>query len=205
MYTFVSGNAKLTFKCMDSMAQSFRRIRKFFREYKREIKFVLIFVLIFGVAQSLYYFSRPLMIPTTFQKSNAAVSAFIINKITPSEEAFTDGLKLKSGGFTLEIAWGCEGVEGMFLVIAALAAFGMRRRYKILGMAAGTVFLYMLNLVRIISLYYTVKYHPTMFDIMHVYVGQTFIIFFGVMFFVVWTYFFSEQPAASGSQNPTAV
>lgn len=96
----------------------------------------------------------------------------------------------------LEIAWGCEGVEGISLVIAALVACTMTVRRKLAGIVIGTVFLLVLNLIRIMALYYTVKYHPALFDLMHIYVGQTFIIFFGLMFFIAWTWYFAAPERA---------
>jgi len=175
------------------MPNSFRRFKRLLHGYRREIRFVLIFVTVYTIAQSLYFFSRPLNIPTAFQELNARVSVLMVNLLHPQEEAIANGITISSGGFSLQISWGCEGIEGMFLIIAALTAFTMRRRDKYVGMVTGIVFLYVLNIIRIVILYFTVKYHPALFDIMHIYVGQTFIIFFGVLFFMVWAYFSSPE------------
>ena len=131
--------------------------------------------------------------PLYIQITNARLSSAVINLITPKEETFIDGKNIKSGGFSLEIAWGCEGVEGIFLIVAALTAYSMKYKWKVYGILTGTALLYTLNIIRIIFLYYTIKYKPSMFDIIHVYVGQTFIIFLGVLFFVTWIYVFSNK------------
>jgi len=179
----------------------FRTIQRLVRANSREIRFVLLFVLIFVAIQSLYFFSRPLRIPYRLQVMNALVSSSLINTFTPAENTNVAGKSLESGDFALEIAWGCEGIEGIFLIIAALSAYYMRPRDKLLGILVGTAFLYCLNIVRIMGLYYTIKYKPAVFDIMHMYVGQTFIIFFGVLFFVAWTYRFSS-PAPVIRKSP---
>ena len=175
------------------MKRLFSNIRRFFRRNRKECTFFIVFISIFIAAQSLYYFSRPLKVPFYIQITNARLSSVVINLITPKEETFIDGMNIKSGGFSVGIAWGCEGVEGIFLIVAALTAYSMKRKWKVYGILSGTALLYALNIFRIIFLYYTVKYNPTLFDIMHVYVGQTFTIFFGVLFFVTWIYAFSNK------------
>ncbi len=186
------------------MKRLFKAVQRIYTQNRREIMFVLVFSLIFAAAQSLYFFSGRVKFPYYLQKGNAAVSAFVINIATPSENARVQGKTLASDGLALEIAWGCEGIEGIFLIVAALTAYTMRRRYKILGIVAGTIFLYWLNIARIVALYYTIKYNPALFDLMHMYVGQTFTIFFGVLFFFIWIYRFSlAVPApAAAEQTP---
>ena len=164
---------------------------------KRELLFLVMFAGIFTVLQSLYFFSRHISLPFAIQSANTAVSAALINLITPAEQVAAHGKTLQSAsGYMLEIAWGCEGVEGISLVIAALVACTMTVRRKLAGIVIGTVFLLVLNLIRIMALYYTVKYHPALFDLMHIYVGQTFIIFFGLMFFIAWTWYFAAPERA---------
>jgi len=114
------------------------------------------------------------------------VSSRIINFITPAEKSFSRGDMIGSGSFTIRIAQGCEGTEGILLIVAALCAFSIRMRDKIVGILVGSAVLYTANLVRIVVLYYTLKYRPHLFDLAHVYIGQTFIIFVGILFFMAW-------------------
>ena len=48
--------------------------------------------------------------------------------------SFARGDIIGSGGFTIRIAQGCEGTEGILLIIAALCAFSMGIKQKISGM-----------------------------------------------------------------------
>lgn len=167
-------------------------MKRFALANSRELRFIFLFVLIFVVAQSMYYFSNSIGIPDKLQHANAVVSASLINSFSPGEKMTAAGRSLKSGGGSVEIGWGCEGIEGIFIIIAALIAYSMGLRKKLLGMLIGTVFMYCLNIGRIIIIVYTMRHKPAMFDIMHIYIGQTFIIFFGVLFFVAWIHFFSS-------------
>jgi len=170
------------------MKKMISSIQTFVAANRKELSFILVFILVFAVVQSLYFLSRPMKIPYALQTTNASFASFLINTVTPKEDTSVEGTHISGPGISLEIAWGCEGIEGIFLVIAALAAYRMDRRAKLIGILTGVVFLYLLNIVRIMGLFYTVKYAPAVFDVMHMYVGQTFIIFFGVLFFAVWIY-----------------
>ncbi len=166
---------------------------------RKEITFLFVFVSVYLAASSLYYFSRPLHVPQELQRVNALVSAAVINTVTPQEAVTAEGTSLRSGGVSLSIGWGCEGIEGMFMITAALAAFYMRRKWKVYGMLAGTALIFSLNIFRLLFLWYTFRYKPALFDIMHVYIGQTFIIFAAVLFFVWWVRMFAHRPV-----NPAA-
>jgi len=168
------------------------RTKIFLKSHKREIQFVLYFILFFLLLQIAHYSLKSYTSPILVHKLNTEVSSKIINFITPDEKTFTRGNTIGSGGFSIRIAQGCEGTEGILLIIAALGAFSMGIKQKISGMLVGTLVIYVSNLVRITTLYYTLKYKPGMFDLIHVYVGQTFIILIGVFFFIAWINKFAE-------------
>lgn len=162
------------------------RIKLFLNSNKREIRFVLFFLLFFLLGQVIHFSVRSYTAPFLVHKLNTEVSSGIINCFTPDEKTFVQGMIIGSGSFRLRIAEGCEGIEGIILVVAAVCAFPMGLRQKLFGMLAGSLIIYFSNLVRIVALYYTLKHKPEMFDVMHVFVGQTFIVFVGLLFFVIW-------------------
>ena len=167
------------------MKTSFRT-RIFLKTYREEIRFVLYFILFFLVLQIANYSIRSYTSPLLVHTLTAGVSSRIINFITPSEKSFARGASIGSGTFSIAIAQGCEGIDGILLVTAALCAFNMGIRRKIGGILVGLLVMYMANLARTIGLYYTLKYRPNMFDLAHVYIGQTFIILVGILFFMAW-------------------
>jgi len=168
------------------------RIKIFLRSHKREIRFVLSFILFFFLLQIAHFSLKKYTSPLLIHKLNAEVSSKIINVITPDEKTFTRGDTIGSAGFSIRIAQGCEGIEGILLITAALCAFSMGMKQKVSGIIVGSLIIYVANLSRITALYYTLKYKPKLFDFLHVYVGQTFIIFIGVLFFILWISRFAE-------------
>jgi len=177
------------------MGNIIHSLRQFHRDNRKEIIFFLVFISIYITAHSLYYFSKPLKIPFYLQRINTRISSSAINLATPNEATIAAGTSITTqNGLSMSVGWGCEGVEGIFMIVAALAAFSMRRKWKVYGALAGIAMIFILNIFRLIFLWYTFRYKPALFDIMHVYVGQTFIIFFSVLFFVIWIKTFANRP-----------
>ena len=173
-------------------------IRAFIKSNRREIRFFLFFILFFIIGQALHYSVSTYTNPFLVNKLNADVSSKIINFLTPEEKATVRGRVIRSGSFSLGIAKGCEGIEGVLLLVAAVCAFPMGINQKIGGILAGSLVIYFSNLFRIVGLYYTLKYKPQAFDIMHVFVGQTFIIFVALLFFIIWINAFGRAKEKAG-------
>jgi exosortase family protein XrtM len=162
-----------------------RSLRLLLQSNSREIRFFLGFVVLFVMLQSAHYFTRSYTAPFLVDTMTTRAGSALINIITPGEKTVVrDGAII--GGATVEIMRGCEGIEGMLLLIAAVLAFPARIRLKFYGIAGGILFIYAFNLARIAGLYYTIRYKPALFDMMHIYVGQTVIIIVSLIFFIFW-------------------
>lgn len=160
-------------------------LRRLLQSNSREIRFFLGFVVLFVILQSAHYFTRSYTAPFLVDTMTTRAGSVLINIITPGEKTVVrDGAII--GGATVEIMRGCEGIEGMLLLIAAVLAFPARTHLKVYGIAGGILFIYAFNLARIAGLYYTVRYKPALFDMMHIYVGQTVIIIVSLIFFIFW-------------------
>lgn len=158
----------------------------FFKSNLREIKFFTGFVLIFFILQTGYYFARPHTIPFLVDTLTSGVSSRIINMITPNEKTFIQDGAITDGTFMVGIRRGCEGVEGMLLLIAVILAYPAAFQSKFFGLIGGILFIYVFNLARVAGLYYVVKYKPALFDMMHIYVGQIVIILVTLIYFILW-------------------
>lgn len=170
-------------------------LKIFWKRNGREAKFFILFIVFFIAGQVAYYNIRHYSTPRLVHSINAVVSSHLINLIRPQEKTTVHDRVIRSGAFQIRIATGCDGIEAFLLIAAALCAFPMGMGLKLSGVAVGTFVLYVCNLGRIIGLYFILKYKPHLFEVSHVYVGQTFIILVGVCFFVAWIGFFSRNEA----------
>jgi exosortase family protein XrtM len=150
------------------------------------VRFVLLFPLFFVLGQAAYYALRPHEKFLMIDRFSAGVSSKIINFITPKEKTTVTDNEICSGDFMIAVQKGCDGMDVIILMTAALCALTLGWKRKTAGVLTGVVLIYLANLIRIVGLYFVSKYRLGVFDVMHIYVGQTFIVLIGVVFFLVW-------------------
>jgi exosortase/archaeosortase family protein len=93
-----------------------------------------------------------------------------LSVISPGIHATASGSRIVAAGGGLNILQGCAGIEVVFMLIAAFAAFAAFRaplRVRLLGIGAGIVFIFVLNELRILALFYAFRSNRQVFDFLH--------------------------------------
>ena len=152
-------------------------------------RLIVQFVLVFGLVMVLYYAlaATPLYRNTVFPaylQINAAISAEILSWF--GEETRAIGNTVVSPKFSVGIEQGCDAIEPSVLFLAAVLAFPVAFRMKLPGIFIGVPLLLLINLVRIISLYYVGVFRPESFQLMHIDVWQPAFIFLLLLFWAIW-------------------
>jgi exosortase H (IPTLxxWG-CTERM-specific) len=88
------------------------------------------------------------------------------------------------GGISIEA--GCNGVEAMIILLAAIVAFPAPVKHKLIGLAVGFVAVQGLNVVRIVSLFYLSQWHFGIFKFAHEYVWQALIMLDVLVVWLIW-------------------
>ena len=109
------------------------------------------------------------------------------------------GTVIRSPSFALDVHNGCNGVEAMMILAAAMLAFPATLRSRLAGLLAGSVAIQILNLVRVSSLVWLGEHHRQFFDFVHVGVWQSIVILAAVAMFIFWSRKFAEKPVAARS------
>jgi len=94
-------------------------------------------------------------------------AAALVQLITPAANARPVAASIKAPGGGLNILVGCEGVEVMFLLIAAFAAVRLGWRRKLIGLGLGLTLVFVLNQGRILALFYAFRNQRSLFDLLH--------------------------------------
>jgi exosortase/archaeosortase family protein len=118
------------------------------------------------------------------QVANAKASAAIMNLW--GEKAWVSDTTIASPRYSVNIAHGCDAIEPAALFAAAVLAFPVALGWKLKGLVVGVGILLALNLVRIISLFYTGVHWPSAFETMHIDVWQPAFVLLALFFWVVW-------------------
>jgi exosortase H (IPTLxxWG-CTERM-specific) len=106
----------------------------------------------------------------------------------------TDGTTLSSSDFSMEIAMGCDGVEASCLYVAGVLAYPTTWRAKLIGLGLGVPLIHVINLGRLVGLYYAGVYLPSVVEELHVYVAQTLVILFSTAILIFWLDRFAARP-----------
>jgi exosortase/archaeosortase family protein len=83
-----------------------------------------------------------------------------------------DGVDVRVPNFGVSIQNNCNAIYEMGLFVAAALAYPASARRRIAGIAFAVVVLYVVNLIRVLSLVYTGYLMPGFFEAAHVYVWQ---------------------------------
>ena len=166
---------------------------------------VLGFVVLFAVFMAAFYgitfipYIEQKLLPR-YMEINASASVMILNVF--GEGATARGTGVSSARYSVDIRHGCDAIEPSMLFLSAVLAFPAPFMTKLPGLLVGTLVLAIINLIRIVTLFYTGIYRPKWFDTMHEDVWQTAFILFSLTFWIVWALWATRPPAAVSDATP---
>lgn len=152
---------------------------------RRSLAFLLRFVVLLVVFY-LIVASHPVndAVIVPFTAGIASVSGKLLNAF--GERAEVLGTEIRSSSFGVNIENGCNGVETALLFGAAVLAFPASWSRRLLGLLAGFVAIQILNLFRVISLFWIGLHWPALFNSSHTVIWQSVVVLFGVLLFLFW-------------------
>jgi exosortase H (IPTLxxWG-CTERM-specific) len=160
---------------------------------KRNLLFVARFLgalVIFYAVVALNPVNDHVVVP--FTRGVVHASAFLLRLM--QQPVAVAGTVLRTPRFALDVHNGCNGIEAMMLLAAAVLAFPATLRSRLFGLLAGCAAVQLLNLVRVASLVWVGEHHRALFDVAHVAVWQCVVILAAVSMFVFWSWKFAQKP-----------
>jgi len=162
----------------------YKKILDQWTQKKPVVFFILGFAVLIGVFYWFYESSYYTNIGSFIISVDSHISNVILNLL--GQKTQVTGPVISSSLFSISIARGCDAIEGMALFSAALLAYPARWKYKLYGFLAGNAILFLLNLVRIITLFLTGIYAPKLFQIMHIEIWEALFILFALTLWILW-------------------
>ena len=131
----------------------------------------------------------------------ARLSAAIILPFDSSAVAYGKILQFRDTGFAVSIEAGCNGVEATIVLIAAVIAYPASWRARFLAIALGFLAIQVMNLARIISLFYLGNWNMEIFSWIHLYLWPALIMLDVLIVFIVYLRYLSahQQPLEATS------
>ncbi len=94
-------------------------------------------------------------------------SVLLINTVAPQEHVRTHDRALESPYARLRVVRGCEGIETMLLLVAAVFAYPATLRRRGRGLLIGVALAWALSVARLVFLYGTLRVSPDLFAVTH--------------------------------------
>ena len=91
-----------------------------------------------------------------------------------------------SDRLNLEVVEGCDAIYPALLLTAAIVALPIRFLRKIPGILGGSLLLYAVNIIRVLSMYLVGVYFPSMFTAIHLYAWQGLFILLTLGGYLIW-------------------
>ena len=102
------------------------------------------------------------------------------------QKVYASGIIISGEGFSVKIVANCNAIFEIFLFLSAVIAFPALLKEKLFGGVLGTIFIYLLNLLRVVLLFLIGVYSPQFFEETHIYVAQSFFIVTVAIFWLLW-------------------
>lgn len=119
----------------------------------------------------------------------ARVSGAVLRLL--GESATVSGCVVSSPRFAVTIFNGCNGLITSLIFISGVLAFPARWQAKVIGVVGGLAAIQLLNLVRIVSLFYIGIFFPALFNDAHIFIWQSVVILAGVAMWIAWAHRFA--------------
>lgn len=161
-------------------------------------RFVTVFVVILAAL-----FTIEMLVPVQehvivpFTSLLARISAALVLPFDSSVVAYGKVLQFKDTGFAVSIEAGCNGVEATIVLIAAVIAFPASWRARAVAILLGFLAIQVMNIARIISLFYLGNWNMEFFTWIHLYLWPALIMLDVMIVFILYLRYLSGgQPAA---------
>ncbi|MDL2337719.1 MAG: archaeosortase/exosortase family protein [Pseudomonadota bacterium] len=147
----------------------------------------LAFVLVFMALQAGWEAARGSWVERLWvNELTVRSAAAAIDLLTPEVNAVPQGSRIVAPGGGLNVLFGCEGTDVVFMLAAAFAVFPMPVRMRVLGLLTGWIWVFVLNQVRIAALFYSFRADRGLFDLLHTTAAPLVMIASTGLFFHLW-------------------
>jgi len=114
-------------------------------------------------------------------------AVWLINGFTPQVGAIANGSFIEAAGGGLQVVSACTGTEIYFMLTAAMVAFPLPWRARVIGTGIGLLFVFVLNHARILALFYAYRAAPVVFDYLHSIFIPIVLVLLTALFVLWWT------------------
>lgn len=120
-------------------------------------------------------------------QATVGTAVALVRRLTPEVDAQARGARIQAPGGGINVLNGCEGTEVLFLLWAALLAAPLSWRWRLQGALLGLVWVFALNQLRLLALFYSYRDNREVFNLLHGLVAPG-VLVAATLLFVAWVY-----------------
>ncbi|MCX6094240.1 MAG: archaeosortase/exosortase family protein [Candidatus Bipolaricaulota bacterium] len=109
------------------------------------------------------------------------------------------GTSIVSGQLAISVVTACTGLFATGLYVIAVLLFPASWRARLVGCVGGVCVLFVVNIIRLASLYYVGVHWPSALDVVHQVVWQSLVIAIVVAMWLLWAGRASQRPERRGA------
>jgi exosortase/archaeosortase family protein len=160
----------------------------------------LVFVAVFGALQFVWQMLGDSSVShLLIDRGVVAPAAFIGRALTPRVGIYARGNRLLGPDGGINVVNGCDGMETLYLLVAGFSVAPLPWRARISGMLFGALVVYLVNLARILGLFYARHADMRLFDVMHGIVTPVLMVVSIAAFYYVWLRRSHRHPVKSSA------
>lgn len=143
-----------------------------------------LFIASLAIFETLYLMTNDSEAIIMFAKMTAHLTALVLSGL--GEAVRVDGISLYSPVLNMRIVSECTALTPTMVFISAVIAFPSSRLAKLKGILLGIVGLNIINLIRVVSLYYIGTHMPNQMEFAHIVMWQTLMILIAIGLWSLW-------------------
>jgi exosortase/archaeosortase family protein len=151
---------------------------------------IIVPALTFFIIVGLFIFLYSLIVASRpfhgFMEFTAQITGFMLN-LTGRGVKVID-IVVSSSQFSFQIVDLCTAIMPMMIFTAAVLAYPSRVKEKLLGLLIGLTGIFVVNQIRLVSLFYIGAYAPGIFETAHLLVWQSLMILLAIGLWMIWVY-----------------
>ena len=150
------------------------------------LRFVLKFLLLLALFGLLFGYFRTAFpqVITSYTSLTASVAKLLIKIVGLHSDQTANVLNLEN--FSVQVILECAAVYQILVFCAAVIAFPADKKKKFSGILLAIPIFYLIDLARIAILLIVGNFKPQIFDFVHLYTGQIFVIFIVILAWLFW-------------------
>ncbi len=120
-------------------------------------------------------------------RATVGTAVALVRQFTPEVDAHARGARIQAPGGGINVLNGCEGTEVLFLLWAALLAAPVSWRWRLQGAVLGLGWVFALNQLRLLALFYSYREDRAVFNLLHGLVAPG-VLVAATLLFVAWVH-----------------